>query len=162
MSTYTYNPNATAFVIGSEFTLLLAQDQTVTNSTTLVSVPDFNVTVGRNGRYLLEYEILFDTPAAADFKYSTLSPVGGTATRYRALAEGVTDAATAATSVLAAEAAVSITGGGTSGAARYTLFFENGGAAADQGVLGFQFAQNTADAGNTIVLAGSRVTVRSY
>ena len=162
MTTYTYNPNATAFVRGSEFTLILDQDQTVTNSTTLETVEAFNITVGRNARYLVEYDILFDTTADADFKYSTLSPVGGTATRYRALAEGVTDAATAATSVLAAEAAVSITGGGTSGAARYTLFFENGGTADDQGVLSFQFAQNSADAGDTIVLAGSRVTVRSY
>ncbi len=163
MATYTLNANNNTYVLGSEFTLILPKDQTVSASTTLVDVPELTVVVGKNDRYLLEYDLHFDTTTAGDLKYRTLSPAGGTPTRYRAFIEEQLDAATAATAVVTSEAERTVaTASALNGVVRMQLLFENGGAAVDQGELKFQFAQANGPSGDTVLLAGSRVKVRRF
>ncbi len=158
MSTYTLNPNNNTYVLGAGSTLLLPADQTVTSSTTVVEVPELTIVVGPYERVWAEYVVLFDTVAAADFKYIVDGP--GSPTRYRLSVVEQLDAATSATAVITAEAERSVlTASATEGSLNLKLLFENGATAGD---IAFKFAQATSNAGATVVEAGSHVDYRRF
>ena len=136
---------------------VLAADQTVNNSNTLVEVTDLTVNVGKYDRLLLKYSIHYTTAADADFKFEVDAP--GTPTEFRvattsAGVEGVTGDGALVQLDSSDPAAVTIATTGTKGFVQISALI-NGGSTA--GNITFKFAQATAQSSNCIVLAGSSV-----
>lgn len=139
---------------------VLAADQTVTNSATLVTVPSFTIPVGKYERLLFRFNLFYTTTADGDLKYRVDVPASPTL--YRLATEANPPAATAlVTSVIASEADSTATAAsGTDGFVRLTGILNNG---ANAGELIFQFAQNAATAAESaIVRAGSFVEYRRF
>lgn len=136
---------------------ILDVDRAVTASTTLVTVPQFTLALGRGERLVLRHTIFYTTNATADFKYRLDVP--GTPTIYRTFSEQVPPAATAITvAPLTAEADQTLlAASGTEGFLRITSYIVGGTTSSDAGDVIFQFAQNTSDAGATTLRAGSHV-----
>lgn len=128
---------------------------TRTNNTTLAIDPDLQFQAQPNESYLFRGFVLFDTTANADFKFTVTGPTSPTAVRWKRHA--IAPAATAysgigvATAFNGAGTAITSTSAG-SGIVEFQGGLVNG---ANAGAVGFSWAQNTADAGNTTVLKGS-------
>ena len=124
-------------------------DQTVTNSATLVTVPQLTIPVGTNERVLFRYTIFYTSTATGDLKYRVDYP--GTATFYRLATDNVAaDVTAGVTSVITAEAdATALLASGTDGVIRLTGTLSNGSTA---GSVIFQFAQNTATASQSAII----------
>ena len=143
--------------------LVLANDSSaVNNSTTLAEVEDLRVQIGKYERILARYTVWYTTSAAGDFKFEVDAP--GTPTEFRvattsAAVEGVTGDGALIQLDTSDPAAVSIATAGTKGYVTITALV-NGGSTA--GNITFKFAQNTADASDTIVLAGSSVEYMKF
>lgn len=135
-------------------TVLKTAHETRTSNTTLTNDTDLKGTVQPAGKYIFRARIYADTTAAGDFKFAVsgpASPVGVRIAHY-AIAAGAT-----AFSAIGVETAfgtsVSVLGTGTNGVfVAIDGEFETNAAG---GTVAFQWAQNTSDAGNTRVLAGS-------
>lgn len=134
-------------------------NQVVTNSTTLVDIPQLTLNVDAYERVLFRFNVFFNTAAAADFKYQVAIP--GSPTLYRQLTEGVAPDDTAADLAIAtSSAAVSLVGAANAnGYVRIFGVLQNG---ANAGQLKLQFAQNSADASDTTVYAGSFMEYRKF
>ena len=135
--------------------LVLPADQTVTNSATLVEVPELTFAVGKYERVLVRYSIFYTTTADGDLKYRLEIPASPTA--YRCLSSANPPAATAlVTALITAEAdATAVAASGTDGHLTLNALVNNG---ANRGEVQFQFAQNSATAAESVViLAGSSV-----
>lgn len=135
-------------------------DQTVNNSTTLVTVPQFTIPIGKNERVLLRYNIQFTTGATADFKYFVDAPASPTLFRQASLSVDPAGAV-AGGAILTAESntasVVSASAGG--GFLLLEVIVANGSTA---GNITFQFAQNAAEATNTQVRQGSFLEYRYF
>lgn len=135
-------------------------DQTVNNSTTLVTVPQFTIPIGANERVLLRYNIQFLTGATADFKYFVDAPASPTMFRQSALSVDPAGAV-AGGAILTAESntasVLSTSAGG--GFLLLENVVVNGSTA---GNIVFQFAQNAAEATNTTIRAGSFLEYRYF
>ena len=139
---------------------VLAADQTVTNSATLVSVPTLKLPVGKGQRILFRFNVFYSTTADGDLKYRVDVPASPTL--YRLTSEANPPAATAlVTANITAEAdATAVAASGTEGFLRLTGFLNNGSTAGD---IQFQFAQNTATASESaIIRAGSFLEYRIF
>ncbi len=104
-------------------------------------------------KYAFRLNVFFDTTAAADFKYQIQGPSSPTIIRY--LTRDVAPAATAMTVAVqtAFAASVSVLSASTNGGfVEISGILHNGTTA---GRVSFQWAQNTSDASNTTVRAGS-------
>lgn len=134
-------------------------NQTVNNSATLVDVPQLKLNVDAYERVLFRVNLFYNTAAAADFKYQVAVP--SSPTLYRQLTEGMAPDDTAFDlAVATSSAAVSITGAANAnGFLRVTGVLVNG---ANAGTLQFKFAQDTANASDTVVYAGSFLEYRRF
>lgn len=135
-------------------------DQTVTNSATLVTVPQLTIAVGKNERVLFRYTIFYTSTATGDLKYRINTPASPTL--FRLCTDNVADDVTAGvTSVLTANAdSTALLATGTNGILRLTGVLSNGSTA---GSVTFQFAQNTATAAQSaIIRAGSFFEYRNF
>lgn len=135
-------------------------DQTVTNSATLVTVPQFTFPIGVNERVLFRYTVFYTSTATGDVKYRVDVPA--TPTLYRLSTENIASDLTApVTSVITAEAdSTALLASGTDGVIRLTGVLANGSTA---GQVIFQFAQNTATGSQSaIIRAGSFFEYRNF
>lgn len=149
--------NATEYVSGELETRVNSQDRVVTASTALVAVPELTVSLARFQRLLFRFSLFYSSPAAADFRYRILVPTNPTL--YRCFRETWAPDATALAFALdtsnngTSEGFVTVThAANTDGFIRGTGVIHNG---ANAGDFQLQFAQQTSDAGNTILRAGS-------
>lgn len=147
--------NATEYVSGELETRVNSQDRTVTASTTLVAVPELTIGLARFQRLLFRFSLFYSSPAAADFKYRLAVPTG--LTLYRCFRETWAPDATGLafaqdTSNNGTTDITVLHAANTDGFIRGTGIIHNGSTAGD---FQLQFAQNTSDAGNTILRAGS-------
>lgn len=143
-------------------TVYQTADQTRNNNTTYLSSPDLVLPLGiANAVYAFDASILYDTNSTADFKHKALLPSGAVADRVATWTNTTTG--TAVDSVVAHDALTSwdyASGGVASGTimcARPCGLITVG---ATTGMLVIQFAQNTANASNTILKRGSWVSLR--
>lgn len=135
-------------------------DQTVTNSATLVTVPQLTIPIGTNERVLFRYTIYYTSTATGDLKYRVDVPASPTL--YRLATDNVADDVTAGvTSVIITEAdSTALLATGVNGILRLNGVLSNGSTA---GQVIFQFAQNTATAAQSAVIrAGSFFEYRNF
>lgn len=139
---------------------IVTADQSVTNSATLVTVPELTISVGKYDRVAFTYQIFYTTTAAGDLKYRVDVPASPTSLRL--LLEEQAPAATATvTTILTAEADDTIlAASGTEGYINIRGVLVNGATAGD---IIFQFAQNTQTASETAkILTGSFAEIRRF
>lgn len=135
-------------------------DQTVTNSATLVTVPQLTIPIGINERVIFRAVLFYTGTATGDLKYRFDVPASPTL--YRLFAEEqAADGTSVVTSVLTAEADDNVLfASGTEGVVRVTGILQNGSTA---GQVIFQFAQNSATSGQSAVIrAGSFLEYRNF
>jgi hypothetical protein len=135
-------------------------DQTVTNSATLVNIPQLVIPIGINERVIFRAVLFYTSTATGDVKYRVDVPASPTL--YRLATENVADdVAAPVTSVITAEAdSTALLASGTNGVIRVTGVLQNGSTA---GNVIFQFAQNTATASQSaIIRAGSFCEYRNF
>lgn len=135
-------------------------DRTVNNSTTLVTVPQLTIPIGANERVLLRYTIQFTTGATADFKYFVDAPASPTLFRQAALSIDPAGAV-AGGAILTAESntASVVSASAAGGLLLLNVLVVNG---VNAGNITFSFAQNGAEAVDTIVRAGSYLEYRYF
>jgi hypothetical protein len=135
-------------------TVRKAADTSRSANVTLAADPDLTFTMAANTRYSIRARIYFDTTAAADFKFRTSGPATPTLVRIaRSHVVPGTTAMVVAVDVAYSAADVALTGTGTTGGyIDIDAVIVNGATA---GAFQFLWAQNTSDAGATIVRAGS-------
>jgi hypothetical protein len=158
---FNVNPqnSAVEYTSGEPFYNVLAADQTVVSSTTVVAVPTLQFQLAKFQRVQFDVELYFTSVAAAGFRYRFSVPQ--TPTLYRAIREHIApDALTAIVAALdtANDGVTDRTithASGTDGAVRMTGIIQNGSTA---GAVQLSFAQNASNAGSTIIRAGSFVT----
>jgi len=149
-----YQPDQ--FVVGA----VVDADQTVTNSATLVNIPQLVMPIGINERVIFRAVLFYTSTATGDVKYRVDVPASPTL--YRLATENVADdVAAPVTSVITAEAdSTALLASGTNGVIRVTGVLQNGSTA---GNIVFQFAQNTATASQSaIIRAGSFCEYRNF
>lgn len=130
-------------------------DQPVISSTTLVNATGMAFSVDASSTYVLEMLLLYDTPAAADFKYDITLPASATK-RLALWASGVAATTADATIFHNAVDVGPISAGGVAAGTFMSLrtrgYITTAGTA---GTLQLQFAQVTSTATNTKLKAGS-------
>lgn len=142
--------------------LVQQNDQTVTNSTTLVN-SELTFTPEPNALYWYELLLCYSTIAAADFKWSWNAPwpLASFTAAYASTAP-TTGANVGADVVFRrpANTTTKVAGGtdATSPPANFNSAYDRGTFATDGtlGTLTLQFAQNVADAGQTILRGGNQ------
>lgn len=156
---FNLNPqtNQVEYVPGELETRSNTQDRTVTASTTNIAVPELTVNLGRFQRVFFRFNLFYSSPAAADFKYRLVVPAG--LTLYRCFRETWAPDATALafnldTSNNGTTDITVLHAANTDGYIRGTGVIHNGSTSGD---FQLQFSQNTSDAGNTILRAGSSI-----
>lgn len=130
-------------------------NQTKTANTTFADDDTLLFAAAANGVYVFRFRVFFDTTSSADFKFRLNGPTSPTGIR---IARKVIAPAATALSLVAVDTAfgttvaVTTTTGTTGGYVEIDGGLVNG---ANAGNVAFQWAQNSSDAGNTIVLKGS-------
>lgn len=134
------------------------QSQVVNNSNTLVDDDSLQVALAANETVAFELVLRYQTNDTADFKAALVAPSGATVRWNNDLYVATGDAVVIPNSDIV-EGATRAFGGSTSGAARSVTIRGQCTMSSTSGFLKVQWAQNTADTSNTLVLAGSRLTV---
>jgi hypothetical protein len=130
-------------------------DETRTANTTLTDDGELKIYVKANTKYRINGFVYFDTVAAADFKYAFTGPASPTLVRMQRAHAVAGAAPTGLATDTALPGSTALTGTGTNGGVvQFVSIFHNGSTA---GYFTFQWAQNTSDAGSTIVRAGSYI-----
>ena len=144
--------NSTSCLISK---IVKSLDTTRTTTTTLSADPDLQFSMVASAKYWIRLAVFFDTTAAADFKWRHNGPASPTIVRLlrRWIVPGGTAEAGIAvdTAFSAADLAV-LSAGINGGIVSLEGVVTNG---LNAGTFSFSWAQNTSDAGNTIVRAGS-------
>lgn len=139
---------------------IVDSDISVASSTTLVTVPQLTIPIGKNERVLLRYTIQFSAGANGDFKYFVDAPTSPTLFRQAALSIDPAGAV-AGGAILTAESntasVLSASAGG--GLLQLNVLVVNGSTA---GNITFQFAQVASDATAAVVRAGSFLEYRYF
>jgi hypothetical protein len=146
--------------IASQPTLTFARVQklaptTRTGTTTLADDPDLLFPVHPGVAYLFRGLVWYDTTAAADFKFTLAGPASPVAVRCarRVIVPGATAYSSVGVATAFGGAGIAATGTGTAGG---VIEFQGGVVLnSNGGNVSFQWAQNTSDAGNTVVLRSS-------
>lgn len=135
-------------------------DQTVTNSATLVTVPQLTLPIGTNERVLFRYTIFYTSTASGDFKYRVDVPASPTLYRLGVETFAADGSATVASALSAEADGTVLFAASTDGFIRLNGILQNGSTA---GQVIFQFAQNTATGSQSaIVRAGSHFEYRYF
>lgn len=134
-------------------------DTTRTGTATLTSDADLQFDMKASSRYIFRAIVWFDTSAAADFKYQFAGP---SASLVRIQHSYVVPSGTAYT--VATDTALSTVASPVSGATTGGLLQAYGNVrnSTTAGLLALQWAQNTSDVSNTLVLAGSYIEWTEY
>lgn len=134
-------------------TLSKVANETRSSSGSLASDAVMQFAMAASTNYRIRGKVFFDTSANADFKYALNAPGSPTAVRgvrSHCIAGG-TPAELAVD--VAAVGSTSLAGTGTTGGyVAFDFLWQNG---SNAGTWSFQWAQDTSDASNTTVLAGS-------
>ena len=138
--------------------LLLPNDQEVASSTTLVSVPELKIPLGKYERVVFRFNIHISCHANGDAKWRVDIP--GSPTLYSEATTGVnTDGSEFDAHVTAATTVDTGDLSGTGGFIRIDGVVDNG---ANAGHIDFQFAQRASDANATKILRGSYVEFQRF
>lgn len=135
-------------------TVLKQADETQNSSTTFADDAELTLPVLASETYLIQFDIFFDTAATPDFKFQFTGPSSPTEVTVRGKYAAPDAAAdtdfvdTAFSTSHAVTGAAGTTGGHVFG----SLLLVNG---TNAGSVTLQWAQNTSDAADTTVLAGS-------
>jgi hypothetical protein len=138
----------------------VASDIAVAASTTLVNAPTLVIPYGPGQRFFIRYGLYFTTNATADFKFRLALPAAASQYRVRRLSIAPDALTTLVTAYDTANNGTTdltvVAASGTEGyAGGEGIFVAATSGAGSTGVLQFQFAQNTSDAGATTLRAGS-------
>jgi hypothetical protein len=142
---------------GTWTTKVLPATQDVASSTTLVSVPEFKIALGKYERMLLKYRIhwLQNTTGRIKFKIDT-----PTVTGIHSAFNGVyPNSAALLSKQTSADPTLDIDVAGTAGYVEAEVVIENDATAGD---INFQFAQYASNAGPAQVLRGSYVEYKRF
>jgi hypothetical protein len=126
------------------------------NTTTLANDNTLSFTVASSTSYVFRAALWFDTPAAADFKFAVSGPASPVAVRIQR--QAIACGATAWSSIgvdTSFGVSVAVLGTGSTGG-----YVEINGVIdtnSTPGTVAIQWAQNTSNAGNTIVTKGSYI-----
>lgn len=157
-----YRWDGAQWVVMSALRIQTADGTAVNNSTTLISSTQLTVPVGANTNYLLEMGLIHTSSTVADIKIGLAVPAGSTTPRIATWTSGVAAAAISDAIFHDALDATSFAGGGLGVGQMFTTrpwaWFTTGATA---GNVVLQYAQNTAEASNTILKAGSWMRVSS-
>lgn len=149
--------NAALALIPSRVNKLL--DTTVTATTTLAADPELQVPLAANALVTIKGKIYYTTTDAADFKWRHTGPAAPTrvVVNRRAVAPGDTAESGIATDTAFSSGDIAVTSGASgTGIITIDASIKNG---ANAGAFGISWAQNTSDAGDTVVQAGSYLEV---
>lgn len=137
-------------------TLSKAADEARLSNTVLTNDTTLQFQMLASVNYRIRGKVFFDTTATADIKYALAAPASPTlvrGVRTHCIAGG-TPAELAAVDV-AAVGSTSLAGAGTTGGyISFDFLWQNG---VNAGIWSFQWAQDTTDAANTTVRAGSYI-----
>ena len=129
-------------------------DQTTNTDTTLSDDSTLVWTAEASRVYAVEYVIFYNTPAAADFKYTLTGPASPTLVRIHGRVWDGSGSAVADAFNTAFGTSNAVTSGNTDFILRIAAIVQNGATA---GPVAFQWAQNTSNASDTTVYAGSKL-----
>lgn len=142
--------------VGSVWTVVRkTADEARSNSTVLINDAALKVTLAANTRYALRGKMWFETAATPDFKWRHAGPASPTLVRLRRawiLPGGTSEAGLAVDTAYSAADLVLVGTGALGGCIELEGVVRNGSTAGD---FRLQWAQNTANASPTTVLAGS-------
>lgn len=143
----------------AEFTLLKLADETRNSTTTIANDNTLVITAAANTTYVGEFRVVFETVAAADFKFEIDGPATpGFVEITTKITDGNAPTVPTYNQYTAYTGAVAVAGGtGTRGEIVANFIITTGAAS---GGIRFRWAQNTSDAGNTTVKLGSKVIYR--
>lgn len=134
--------------------------QTVTNSATLVTVPQLTLPVGINERVFFRYNLFYTSTATGDLKYRVDVPASPTLYRLFSEEQAADGTAIVCATITSEADDTVLFASGTDGFIRLTGFVQNGATAGD---IVFQFAQNTATASQSAnIRAGSFLEYRYF
>ena len=133
-------------------------DETRNNTNTPADDAELIVPVLANRTYMMRFEIFYETQATPDFYYGFDGPGSPTNVVIRARYAAPSSAIpTSYTDTAFGSLYAPVDGaGGLGGYVQGTMLLQNG---ANAGNVAFQWSQNTPDAGDTTVLAGSMIEV---
>tara|TARA_Y100000593_G_scaffold60095_1_gene111447 strand:+ start:42 stop:524 length:483 start_codon:yes stop_codon:yes gene_type:complete len=160
MPQFLTNPttNSVVYSPSTWTTKILGTTQEVASSTTVVSVPEFKIALGKYERMLLKYRIHWGQNTTGKIKFKLATP---SVTAIHTVWSGV-DAASAEIHQLDAAANPTSnvnTAAGTIGYLELESCIENDATAGD---IDFQFAQNVSNASPAQILRGSYVEYRRF
>lgn len=129
---------------------------TRTSNTTLAADPDLTFATNANTTYYIKCTVFYDTAAAPDFKFSSTNSTTATVSRtvYNYLAPASTTYVNALNTTVTGLPSTAIAAGTGSGEVIIEATVTNG-ATTPTSAWSFNWAQNTSNAANTTVLAGS-------
>ncbi|MDB5707864.1 MAG: hypothetical protein JWN66_4980 [Sphingomonas bacterium] len=130
------------------------QDATITSDATLNVDTDLSVPIAANALVRITGKIYFTTTAAADFKWRHTGPASPTKVRvqHATIAAGDTAYSNIAIDTAFSTADIAVTGAAGTGWVEIDAVIANG---VNAGNFGISWSQNTSDASNTTVEAGS-------
>ena len=130
--------------------------ETKNSDTTLADDTELVIPVEAEGVYVIHIEIFFDTSATPDFKFAITGPSSPDEIVLRGhfVAVGGTSDTDFVDTSFGTTHSVTGTGGTTGGFVQVSGLLNNG---ANAGTINVQWAQNTSDAADTTVLAGSHI-----
>lgn len=132
-------------------------DETTASDTTLSDDAQLKFSVLASTKYRFRFVIFYDTPTAADLKFTIAGPAAPTLLQIqtKAIVPGATAySAIAIQTAFAFGPTVLLESAGTNGFIEIEGILHNG---ANAGTVSFQWAQNTSNGSNTTVRAGSYV-----
>jgi hypothetical protein len=129
-------------------------DETKNSDVTTADDAVLKFTADANGKYYFQLQVFFTTVAAADFKYQFNGPAGSTLITFRRDSNPASTNATTAAFEEAYYSTDTALTSASSGSGQIRIYgvLHNGVTA---GTVAFRWAQNTSNAGNTTVRAGS-------
>lgn len=137
-------------------TVVKSVAETRNSTTTLADDAELILPCESEGIYVFQIKVFFDTSATPDFKFKVTGPStpDEVVLRGHFVAVGDTADTDFVDTAFGTEHAVTGTGGTTGGFVNINGLVNVGAAG---GVIDFQWAQNTSDAADTTVLAGSHI-----
>jgi hypothetical protein len=138
---------------GSWVTVAKAADQSTANDTTLSDDSELTATLG-TGTWTVRGGIFFSTVAAADFKFGTAFSGSATVNGHRSISAAAESTSISAVTASVTHVSSAAVGGSTgNGWAEFSISLT----VTVSGTFSFQWAQNSTDAANTTVKAGSYI-----
>lgn len=150
--------------VSGKLLITKGSDQNLTSSsTTLQDVDDMSFEVEPDSRYMIDVMLCYDSPTAADIKFAWDVPSGTNMHRYvTAMSTGTTSNDNASVYMLRRSPATGQASAGTGGSvSAFSSYLEKTMVTVSStgGTVQLQSAQNSSNAGTTVVRANSIITV---